>query len=140
MVDKKIDTSKLALFAPSSQATKRAPSFTIKTQTRRGKNVQQEAAGGKKNEIYSLGDYIGGYVISAIEEKKVVLDYYGEKVTLNLHEGKEAAKGDYTPIEVSSPPPPLRSRPLPRLQHLQAFEAESTGAAGAEKGKAGDGG
>lgn len=76
---------------------------------------------GKKNEIYSLGDYIGGYVISAIEEKKVVLDYYGEKVPLNLHEGKEGAKGDFTPIEAAPPPPqPAASQPAkPLKQRVQ---------------------
>ena len=84
-------------------------------------HAKDEEPAGKKNEIYSLGDYIGGYIISAIEEKKVVLDYYGEKVTLNLHEGKEGAKGDFTPIEAAPPPPqPAASQPAkPLKQRVQ---------------------
>ena len=64
---------------------------------------------GKKAELYALGDYIGGYVISSIEAKRIVLDYYGEKVTLYLHEGKEPTKGDVTPLEDDKPKP--RAKP-----------------------------
>lgn len=116
MVDKKIDTSKLALFGTVIVGNKKSAIIHDKDAANKAavKNNPAEAPA-KKSEIYSLGDYIGGYVISAIEEKKVVLDYYGEKVTLNLHEGKEAAKGDFTPIEVSppSPPPPQQTTPPP---------------------------
>ena len=54
----------------------------------------------KDAEFYSPGDYIGEYVISEIEEKEVLLDYFGETVTLNLHEGKEPSIGEVTPLEV----------------------------------------
>jgi len=112
MVDKKIDTSKLSLFGTVIVGNKKSAIIRDKDAGKAaGKQNPAEAAPGKKNEIYSLGDYIGGYVISAIEEKKVVLDYYGEKVTLNLHEGKEKAKGDFTPIEETRPPAPQAPQP-----------------------------
>lgn len=116
MVDKKIDTSKLSLYGTVIVGNKRSAIIHDKDAGKlAGKPAGKPA--GKKNpaevpsdektkEVYSLGDYIGGYVISAIEEKKVVLDYYGEKVTLNLHEGKETAKGDFTPIEETRAAPP----------------------------------
>ena len=69
----------------------------------------------QKTELYSLGDYLGGYIISEIEEKRVVLDFYGEKVTLNLHEGKEPTKGDVTPLDVSKPK--IRPRPKPKKRN-----------------------
>ena len=59
----------------------------------------------KRAGVYYLGDSIGGYVISAIEEKRVVLDYKGEEVILTLSEGKTPARGDYTPLEKASEPP-----------------------------------
>ena len=108
MLDKKVDSSKLSLVGTVIVGNKKCAIIrdkdAEKNQGRRNPAEAQPA--GKKNEIYALGDYIGGYVISAIEEKKVVLDYYGEKVALNLHEGKEGAKGDFTPIETAPPPPP----------------------------------
>ena len=124
MVDKKIDTSKLSLFGTVIVGNKKSAIIHDKDAGKAAvkKNPAEEPAG-KKNEIYSLGDYIGGYVISAIEEKKVVLDYYGEKVTLNLHEGKEAAKGDYTPIETAptsqQPAPPAATPAKPLKQRVQ---------------------
>lgn len=82
MVDKKIDTSKLELFGTIIVGDKKGALI-------HDKQAKKEE---KRTNIYSLGDYIGGYVISAIDEKRVVLDYYGEKVTLSLHEGKENSK------------------------------------------------
>jgi hypothetical protein len=55
-------------------------------------------------------------VISSIEEKRVVLDYYGEKVTLNLHEGKEPTKGDVTPLEDERPKPKTKARPKSKVK------------------------
>ncbi len=137
MVDKKIDTSKLSLFGTVIVGNKKSAIIHDKDAGKAaGKKNPAEEPAGKKNEIYSLGDYIGGYVISAIEEKKVVLDYYGEKVTLNLHEGKEAAKGDYTPIEDSTGFPAARTA---GRTACQTAEAKGAGAAGSKKGKRGDG-
>jgi hypothetical protein len=122
MVDKKIDTSKLSLFGTVIVGDKKSAIIHDKDAGKNpGKKNPAEEPAEKKNEIYSLGDYIGGYVISAIEEKRVVLDYYGEKVTLNLHEGKEGAKGDFTPIEAAPPPPqPAASQPAkPLKQRVQ---------------------
>ena len=75
----------------------------------KGKRRKRRRIKAKKTELYSLGDYMGGYIVSAIEEKRVVLDFYGEKVTLNLHEGKEPTKGDFTPLEEEKPK--AKSRP-----------------------------
>lgn len=121
MVDKKVDTSKLALFGTVIVGNKKSAIIHDKDAGKAaGKKNPAEEPAGKKNEIYSLGDYIGGYVISAIEEKRVVLDYYGEKVTLNLHEGKEGAKGDFTPIEAAPSPQPAAAQPAkPLKQRVQ---------------------
>jgi hypothetical protein len=114
MVDKKVDTSKLSLVGTVIVGNKKSAFIHDKDAGKNpGKKNPAEEPAGKKNEIYSLGDYIGGYVISAIEEKKVELDYYGEKVLLNLHEGKEGAKGDFTPIEAAPPPPPQPAASAP---------------------------
>ncbi len=90
-----IDPDKLELFGTIIVDDKKCAIIHEKKLKKKGKD--------KKNEIYSLGDYVGGYVVSAIDEKKVVLDYYGEKVTLYLHEGKESTTEDL--------PPPPKKRP-----------------------------
>ena len=61
--------------------------------------MPQPAKGMANKEIYIPGDYIGEYVLQEVEEKKAVLDYYGEKVTLLLSEGKVHPKGDKTEIQ-----------------------------------------
>jgi len=61
--------------------------------------MPQPAKGMANKEIYIPGDYIGEYVLQEVDERKAVLDYYGEKVTLLLHEGKERPKGEKTEIE-----------------------------------------
>jgi len=61
--------------------------------------MPRPAKGMANKEIYIPGDYIGEYVLQEVEEKKAVLDYYGEKVTLLLHEGKVHPKGDKTEIQ-----------------------------------------
>ena len=67
-------------------------------------NSKQQMDGGKKRRagVYYLGDDIGGFVISAIEEKRVVLDYKGEEVILTLSEGKTTSREDYTPLDEAS--------------------------------------
>ena len=90
-----IDPDKLELFGTIIVDDKKCALIHEKKPKKKGKD--------KKTEIYSLGDYLGGYVVSAIDEKKVVLDYYGEKVTLYLHEGKESTTEDL--------PPPPKKRP-----------------------------
>jgi hypothetical protein len=61
--------------------------------------MPQPARGMANREVYSPGDYIGEYVLQEVDEERAVLDYYGEKVTLLLHEGKVRPKGDKTEIE-----------------------------------------
>jgi len=97
MVDKKVDPNKLELYGTIIIGDKKSALIHDKKSKKKG--------GNKKAEIYSLGDYIGGYVVSVIDEKRVVLDYYGEKVTLYLHEGKEPTKGDFTPLSEEKPKP-----------------------------------
>jgi hypothetical protein len=95
-VDKKIDTDSLELHGTIIIGDKKSALIRDK----------KEKSRDKKTELYSLGDYIGGYVLAAIEAKSVVLDYYGEKVTLYLHEGKESSD--------SYVPPPPEERPKPK--------------------------
>jgi hypothetical protein len=67
--------------------------------------MPQPAKGMANREIYTPGDYIGDYVLQEVEERKAVLDYYGEKVTLLLSEDKVRPKGDRTEIAAATPPP-----------------------------------
>jgi len=55
----------------------------------------------------------------------VVLDYYGEKVTLYLHEGKEPTTGEVTPLEEEKPKPQVKPRPKSAAQRAkEAKEAK----------------
>ena len=101
-----IDPDKLELFGTIIVDDKKCAIIHEKKVKKKGND--------KKNEIYSLGDYVGGYVVSAIDEKKVVLDYYGEKVTLYLHEGKESTTEDLPP------PPKKRPKPKPKKNKSKA--------------------
>lgn len=119
IIEKKVDPDKLELFGTiivgdTRRAliyNKKAEVKQVKRRGRRRRNIKAQ-----KTELYSLGDYLGGYIVSAIEEKKVVLDFYGEKVTLNLHEGKEPTKGDVTPLNVSKPK--VKPRPKPKKRNV----------------------
>jgi len=101
MLDKKIDTSKLELFGTIIVGDKKSALIFDKQTTLKDKKKRKKR--NRKAELYSLGDYIGGYVLSSIDAKRVVLDYYGEKTTLYLHEGKEPTKGDVTPLHEEKP-------------------------------------
>ena len=101
MLDKKIDTSKLELFGTIIVGDKKSALIFDKQTTLKDKKKRKKI--NRKAELYSLGDYIGGYVLSSIDAKRVVLDYYGEKTTLYLHEGKEPTKGDVTPLHEEKP-------------------------------------
>jgi hypothetical protein len=110
-ISKKPDTSHLELYGTIILGDKKtALIYTHKP----GTGQQQDK--NKRAGVYSLGDSIAGYVISAIEEKRVVLDYHGEKVTLTLREGKEPARGDYTPLEEEKPEPPVPAKRKPRVE------------------------
>jgi hypothetical protein len=108
-----IDPDKLELFGTIIVDNKKCALIHEKKSKKKGKD--------KKNEIYSLGDYVGGYVVSAIDEKKVVLDYYGEKVTLYLHEGKESTTEDLPP------PPKKRPKPKPKKNKSKAAKKKRKG-------------
>ena len=101
MLDKKIDTSKLELFGTIIIGDKKSALIFDKQTTIKDKKKRKKI--NRKAELYSLGDYLGGYVVSSIDAKRVVLDYYGEKTTLYLHEGKEPTKGDVTPLHEEKP-------------------------------------
>jgi hypothetical protein len=110
MVDKKVDTSKLELFGTIIIGDKKSAliynkNVNGKDNSKRSKSKSKSSRSkvDKKAELYALGDYLGGYVISKIEEKRVVLDYYGEEEVLYLHEGKEPIRGEVTPLEVEKP-------------------------------------
>lgn len=103
MVDKKVDPDKLELFGTIIVGDKRSALIHEKKPKKKDKV--------KGNEIYSLGDYVGGYIVSAIDEKKVELDYYGDKLTLYLHEGKESTKENLLPHPPEEKPKPKKSKP-----------------------------
>ena len=103
MLDKKIDTSKLELFGTIIIGDKKSALIFDKQTNIKDKKKRKKI--NRKAELYSLGDYLGGYVVSSIDAKRVVLDYYGEKTTLYLHEGKEPTKGDVTPLHEEKPRP-----------------------------------
>jgi len=94
---KKADASHLELYGTVILGDKKSALIYDNTKQQQDKN--------KRAGVYYLGDSLGGYVISAIEEKRVVLDYKGEKVILTLSEGKKTTRGDYTPLEKKSVPP-----------------------------------
>jgi hypothetical protein len=125
MLDKKVDTNKLELYGTIIVGDKKSALIVDKGPKgkggpKRGKTGKRgRSTAAKKAELYALGDYIGGYVISSIKEKRVVLDYYGEKVTLYLHEGKEPTKGDVTPLDEAKPKPKAKSRPKPIKQRAK---------------------
>jgi len=79
-----------------------------------GRNRMREKA-----KLYRPGDYLGSYIVAAIDEKRVELDYYGDKEILYLHEGKEPPKGDYTPLEVSKPQPKVPTKQKPGSQKMR---------------------
>lgn len=102
IVDKKINPDKLELYGTIIIGDKKSALIHEKKSKKKD----------KKTEVYSLGDYIGGYVVSAIDEKRVVLDYYGEKLTLYLHEGKESTRED------TLPPPEEKPKPKPKPKKI----------------------
>lgn len=77
-----------------------------------------------KAKLYRPGDYLGSYVVSAIDEKKVELDYYGYKEILYLHEGKQPPKGDYTPLGVSQPRPKAAPKQKPVSEKLKKMQEQ----------------
>lgn len=104
---KKPDTSHLELYGTVILGDKKsALIYTHEQKTDKSQNQKRN----KKAGVYSLGDSIGGYVISVIEEKRVVLDYQGEKVTLTLRKGKGPATGDVTTLEEEEPEPTKSSQ------------------------------
>jgi len=119
MVDKKVDPDKLELFGTIIVGDKRSALIHEKKPKKKGK--------AKGNEIYSLGDYIGGYVVSAIDEKKVELDYYGDKLTLYLHEGKESTKEDLLPPPPEEKPKPKKSKPKEKKKEKKDSMQEMLG-------------
>jgi hypothetical protein len=100
---KKADVSHLELYGTVILGEKK--SALIFDNSKQRMDGVQEQDNNRRAGVYYLGDSIGGYVLSAIEEKRVILDYQGEKVTLTLSEGKEATTGEVTPLEEKKPGP-----------------------------------
>jgi hypothetical protein len=71
---------------------------------------------GQGREMYSVGEYIGDdYVLTGVSEKMVALDYYGEKVTLHLHEDKGKRISQKTALP-SAPRPAQKAKRPPKRQ------------------------
>jgi len=99
---KKADASHLELYGTVILGEKKS-ALIFDNSKQRMEGAQQQDKN-KRAGVYYLGDSLGGYVITAIEEKRVVLDYNGEEVILTLSEGKTTPRGDYTPLEEASEP------------------------------------
>lgn len=116
--DKHVDPDKLELFGTIIVGDEKSALIYKEKARKKGRRSKlsrmSRSRKGKKAELYSPGDYIGGYILSKIEEKKVVLDYLGETVTLNLHDGKEPTKGDVTPLDVKKPKPKSKPAKKPK--------------------------
>lgn len=118
ITEKKVDPDKLELFGTIIVGDKKsALIYNKKAEVKKVKRRVRRNIRAHKTELYSLGDYLGGYIISAIKPKKVVLDFYGEKVTLNLHEGKEPTRGQFTPLGVSKPK--IKPKPKPKKRNVR---------------------
>jgi hypothetical protein len=118
-VEEKTDPERLELFGTIIIGARRsALIYEDKTPAKgkSGKYSRSKAVRKKlrrKAKLYRPGDYLGSYIVAAIDEKRVVLDSYGDKEILYLHEGKEPPKGDYTPLEVSKPHPKVPTKQQP---------------------------
>lgn len=99
----KADASHLELYGTVILGDKKSALIFDNSKQRMDGGQQQDK--NKRAGVYYLGDSLGGYVISAIEEKRVVLDYKGEEVILTLSEGKKTTPGEYTPLEKAAEPP-----------------------------------
>jgi len=110
---KKPDTSHLELYGTIILGDKKTALIYTHTQ-KTDKGQQQDKS--KRAGIYSLGDSIGSYVISAIEKKKVVLDYHGEKAILTLRKGTDSTRGDYTSPEEEKSEPSAPAKRKPRVK------------------------
>jgi hypothetical protein len=130
--EKKVDPDKFELFGTiiigdekSALIYSEKPKKKIRrSRTRRSRRSRKH----KDAELYSPGDYIGGYIVSEIEEKEVVLDYYGDTVTLNLHEGKEPGVGEVTPLEVRKPKARRKPKKSPKTKSKSRSRKEKVSA------------
>jgi len=115
---KEVDPDKLELFGTIIVGEKKSALIYNEKPREKGKRARKtRSSRGRKRgetELYSLGDYIGGYIVTEIEEKRVVLDYFGETLTLNLQDGKEPTKGDVTPLDVKKPIPKRKPKIKPK--------------------------
>jgi hypothetical protein len=122
---KKADASHLELYGTVILGDKkRALIFDNSKQRMDGAQEQDK---NKRAGVYYLGDSLGGYVISAIEEKRVVLDYNGEEVILTLSEGKTTNRGDYTPLE--EPPASAKEKSREKAGAPKKQDGEKPGSA-----------
>jgi hypothetical protein len=134
-LEKEVDPDKLELFGTIIVGDeKRALIYkeekkgkrTRKSRSRRSRSTRSSRR--KEAELYSPGDYLGGYVISEIDEKEVVLDYFGETLTLYLHEGKEPGVGEVTPLEVKKPKTRRKPKKSPKTKSKSRSKKKKTSA------------
>ena len=119
---KKADISHLELFGTIILGDKKRALIYDNSRQQAEDSQTQKRAG-----VYYLGDAIGDYVLSAIEEKRVIFDYHGEKVTLTLSEGKAAGQGEYTPLEGEKPTPAKKKSPVKKGTPEKKSDAASKG-------------
>jgi hypothetical protein len=133
--EKEVDPDKLELFGTIIVGDEKRALIYKEEKKTKGKRTRKRSKSRstrnrrrKEAELYSPGDYLGGYVISEIDEKEVVLDYFGETLTLYLHEGKEPGVGDVTPLEVEKPKRKSKPKKSPKTKSKSRSRKEKVSA------------
>ena len=133
--EKEVDPDKLELFGTIIVGDEKRALIYKEEKKKKGKRSRKSSKSKrtrgrrrKEAELYSPGDYLGGYVISEIDEKEVVLDYFGETLTLYLHEGKEPGVGEVTPLEVQKPKTRRKPKKSPKTKPKSRSKKERVSA------------
>jgi len=114
IAEKKVNPDKLELYGTIIVGDEKSALIYNKKAKVKGRRNRKA----KQTKLYSPGDYIGGYIISAIDEGRVVLDFYGEKETLYLHEGKENPKINTLPSPVEKPKPKILKKQKTKMEKM----------------------
>jgi hypothetical protein len=127
--EKEVDPDKLELFGTIIVGDEKRALIYKEEKKTKGKRTRKSSRSRrsrrrKEAELYSPGDYLGGYVISEIDEKEVELDYFGETLTLYLHEGKEPGVGEVTPLGVKKPKTRRKPRKSPKTKSKSRSKKE----------------
>ena len=125
-VEKKIDPDKFKLRGTIIVGDNKSALIYNKKAKVKGRRNRKA----KKTKLYSPGDYMGGYIISAIDEGRVILDFYGEKEILYLHEGKESPE-----MNTSSSPAETHTKKITKKQKAELKKKASKMQAMLKSGK-----